>query len=53
LRALRDVDVKNAMRPSSRIAQSGIEWGEPPGSVVARCAKFRPSVKSAAIRGSI
>ena len=50
-RALRDVDcVKNAMRPSSRIAQSGIECGAPSGSTVARCTKFRPSVKSAAIR---
>jgi hypothetical protein len=33
---LRDVDrVKKAMRPSSRIAQMGIECGEPSGSAVA------------------
>jgi hypothetical protein len=52
-RALRDVDcVKNAIRPSSRIAQIGIECGDPSGSTVARWTKFRPSMKSASIRGS-
>ena len=47
LRAFRERPcVKNAMRPSSRIAQTGIECGAPSGSSVARWTKLRPSVKS-------